>query len=75
VVYEGEPESNAVPPVDAEYQSTVSPLAGVALIVTVPVPHLDAPAATGTAGTALIVAATTLLVAETQAVEVVFAST
>lgn len=44
VVYEfvPTPPVNAVPPVDALYQSIVEPAAGVAERVTVPVPHLEA---------------------------------
>ena len=36
-----EPEAKIVPPVEAAYQSMVSPEAGVAEIKTVPASHLD----------------------------------
>ena len=41
VVNEVLPEESAVPPEAAAYQSIVSPVPGVAVKVTVPVPHLD----------------------------------
>jgi len=74
-VYVNEPESNNVPLVDAEYQSTVSPDAGVAPTVTVPVPQREAATAAGAAGTAFILATIGLLVADTHPVEVVLDST
>lgn len=75
VVYVKEFESNKVPFVAAEYQFTVSPEAGVAAMVTVPVPQREAPTATGAAGTALILATIGLLVADRHPVDVVLAST
>ena len=74
-VYINDPESNNVPPVDAEYQSTVSPDAGVAPTVTVPVPQREAATATGAVGTALTLAIIGLLDNDIQPVAVVFAST
>ena len=50
------PESNAVPPVGAAYQSIVEPPGGVAVIGTVPVPHREAFPAVGAAGIAFTVA-------------------
>ena len=58
------PLSKADPPEAAAYQSMVSPAPGVAVIVTVPVPHLAAPAPDGMLGTELTVATTAVLVAE-----------
>ena len=42
--------NNKVPPVDAEYQSTTSLVAGVADIVAVPEPQIEAPEPTGATG-------------------------
>lgn len=64
-----------MPLVAAEYQFTVSPEAGVAPIVTVPVLHREAPTATGADGIALMLATTGLLNKDKQPVDVVFAST
>ena len=64
------PLNNAAPPDAAAYQSIVSPADGVAVIVTVPVPHLDAPAPVGADGTVFTVAVTGVLVADTQPVVV-----
>ena len=61
MVKELDPVVNAVPPLAAAYQSIVSPPPGVAEIVTVPVPHLDAWIATGTAGAGFTVNGTLLL--------------
>jgi hypothetical protein len=59
------------PPVEAAYQSTVTPDGVVALINTVPVPHLDpATPAVGAAGTALIVAVNAVRVLETHVVPI-----
>ena len=50
------PTCSAVPPVEAEYQSTVSPVLAVADMVTVPEPQFDAgETVVGAAGNALIV--------------------
>ena len=57
------PLNKAEPPEAAAYQSIVSPAPGVAVIVTVPVPHLAAPEPAGAAGTVLTVATTAVLVA------------
>ena len=74
-MYVNDPEINNVPLVEAEYQSTVSPDAGVAPTVTVPVPQREAATAAGAAGTALTVAITGLLVNDIHPVVVVLAST
>ena len=51
------PERRRFPDVTASYQSIVSPAPGLAVIVTVPVPHLEAPLApVGADGTVLTVA-------------------
>ena len=55
---------NAAPPEEAAYQSMVSTAPGVAEMVTVPVPHLDAPAPAGATGTVFTVAITAILVAD-----------
>jgi hypothetical protein len=68
------PPAKIVPPVAAVYQSIVTPAGVVAEIVTVPVPHLDALTAVGTAGNAAIVAVTGVLVKERQPVVVFLAS-
>ena len=52
VVNEVEPLVEAVPPVDAVYQSMVSPAPGVALIETVPLPQRDPAVPVGAAGNA-----------------------
>ena len=75
VVYVKEFESNKVPLVAAEYQFTVSPDAGVAPMVTVPVPQREADTATGAVGIALMLATTGLLNKDKQPVDVVLAST
>ena len=64
------PDANALPPVEAEYQSMVYPAPGLFTeIVTDPVPHLEAPVApVGAAGSGSIVAVTAVLVAEIQVV-------
>ena len=59
----------------AEYQSIVSPLLGVADIVTVPASHLDAFPAVGKAGKALTVAVIGVLEEETHEVVVFLDST
>ena len=41
-MYDVDPLSSKVPPVDSEYQSMVSPVPGVAEIATVPAPQRDA---------------------------------
>ena len=58
VVKLADPLNNNVPPVDALYQSIVSPAPGVADNVTVPVPHLEAGETEGAFGSGLIVAVT-----------------
>ena len=50
VVYVDEPESNNVPPVAAEYQSIVTPVAAVADKVAVDALHIDTFDAIGAAG-------------------------
>ena len=67
------PDNKSVPPVDASYQSIVLPATVVALIVTVPVPHLGTLTAVGTAGTAFTVAVTAVRVADIQPVVVFLA--
>ena len=52
------PLANKVPPVNALYQSIVSPAPGVADKVTDPVPHREAGATAGAAGIGLTVAVT-----------------
>ena len=65
------PFSNTDPPVEAAYQSTVIPAGVVALITTVPDPHLDpAVPAVGAAGTALIVAVNAVRELETHVVPI-----
>ena len=73
VVKDAELLSKADPPVGLAYQSIVSPAPLVAEMVTVPVPHLAAPAPAGLAGTAFTVAAMAVLEAEMQAVDVFLA--
>ena len=67
------PPARTAPPDAAAYQSMVSPAPGVAEMVTVPVPHLEAPVPVGATGTAFTVAVTAVLVAETQPVVVFLA--
>ena len=55
---------------DAEYQFMPSPTVGVAVIVTVPVPQREALPAVGAEGIAFTVAATAVLLEDTQPVEV-----
>lgn len=74
-VYVNDPDSSKVPLVAAEYQSTVSPDAGVAPTVTIPVPQREAVTAAGAAGIALILATTGLLNKDKHPVDVVLAST
>ena len=62
--------NKAAPPETAAYQSMVSPAPGVAVRVTVPVPHLAAPEPDGVFGTTLTVAITDVLVAALQPVVV-----
>ena len=50
VVYDVDPLSSKVPPVDSEYQSMVSPVPGVAEMATVPVPQREALVAVGADG-------------------------
>ena len=64
------PPVRTAPPVAAAYQSTVSPAPALAVIVTVPVPHLELSVPVGRLGTALTVAVTAVLVAEVQPVVV-----
>jgi hypothetical protein len=61
------PPDKTVPPVDAAYQSAVTPPEVLALITTVPVPHLDpATPAVGADGTVLMVATNAVREVETQ---------
>ena len=60
-----------MPPETESYQSTVSPAEGVAVIVTVPVPHRELFPAAGIEGAGFTVAVTADLDADTQP-EVVF---
>ena len=69
-----DPLVNTVPPLEASYQSIVSPEPGVADIPTVPVPHLVPFVPEGVAGNALTVAVTAVLVADTQPVVVFLAA-
>ena len=62
------PPVNTVPPVEAAYQSMVSPLPGVALNETVPVPQREPAVPVGADGTAFTVAVTAVLVADKQPV-------
>ena len=48
------PDNRSVPPNAASYQSMVSPLPGVAVIVTGPVPHLLLLPAVGAEGKAIV---------------------
>ena len=66
VVYDNEVDANAVPLVEAAYQSIVSPAPADADKPTVPVPHLDASVPVGADGTAFTVAVTAVLVADIQ---------
>ena len=50
------PPAKTTPPVAAEYQSIVSPAPGVAVMVTVPVPHRALGPAIGATGNAFTVA-------------------
>ena len=70
VVKELVPLDNGTPPEAASYQSMVSPAAGVAEMVTVPVPHLAAPVPVGALGIVLTVAVTGVRVADTHPVVV-----
>lgn len=74
VVY-GLAVDNAVPPVAAANHATVAPVGGVAVNITVPVPHLDTSLAVGSSGAAVIVAVTILLLADTQPVAVILEAT
>ena len=55
--------------------ATVAPVGGVAVNTTVPVPHLAPDISAGLTGADVIVAITSVLVADTQPVEVVLPST
>ena len=55
-----DPLANTEPPVDAEYQSIVSPAPGVAEIDTVPFPQREDDPAVGTGGIAFTVTSITL---------------
>ena len=63
-----------MPPVAESYQSIVSPADGVAVMVTVPVPHLELLPAVGEDGRGFTVAVTAVLVADTQLAEIFLAS-
>ena len=69
-----DPLVNTEPPLETSYQSIVSPEAGVADILTVPVEHLAPFVAVGVAGNALTVAVTAVLLADTQPVVVFLTS-
>ncbi len=56
------PLNNKVPPELAEYQSIVSPAAGVAEIVTGPVPHLEFGTPVGAVGTGVPLTTTVYVV-------------
>ena len=56
-------------------QATVAPVGGVAINCTVPVPHLAPGVSVGLTGADVIEANTSVLVADTQPVEVVLPST
>ena len=64
------PPVRTVPPVEAAYQSIVSPAPALADIVTVPVPHRELSVPVGALGIAFTVAVTAVLVAEVQPVVV-----
>ena len=70
MVYVVDPLDNNVPPIEALYQSMVDPTTGIAEMVTIPVPHLETSEASGSGGTALIVAITARREAEVQPVVV-----
>jgi len=74
VVYVNEVDDNAVPLVDAAYQSIVSPAPAVADKATVPVEHLDPFVPFGDDGNTFINATIAVLVADTQFVVVFLAS-
>ena len=61
VVYEVFPVNKAVPPVEAAYQSIVSPAPGVAVIVTAPVPQRPLFPAVGEAGSGFTVTVAALV--------------
>ena len=69
-----DPLVNTEPPLEASYQSIVSPEPGVADILTVPVEHLVPFVPEGVAGNALTVAVTAVLLAEIQPVVMFLAS-
>ena len=69
-----DPLVNTEPPLEAAYQSIVSPEPEVADILTVPVPHLVPLVLEGLDGNTLTVAVTAVLLAEIQPV-VVFLAT
>jgi len=62
------PPDNTVPPVDAAYQSMVSPVPGVDEILTVPVPQREPAVPVGDDGTVFTVAVTAVLDADKQPV-------
>ena len=66
-----DPLVNTEPPLEAAYQSIVSPEPDVADILTVPVEHLDPFVAVGADGTAFTVAVTAVLVADIQPVAMI----
>lgn len=68
------PPASILPPVEAAYQSIVSPAPGVADIPTVPVPHRDEFVPVGREGIVFTVADTALRVADIQPVVVFLAS-
>ena len=74
VVNEVLPVANAVPPVEAAYQSIVSLVPGVEEMTTVPVPQRLPFTATGVVGVLVIDAATAVLLAETQPPDKLLAS-
>ena len=68
VVYVVDPLDSNVPPVDALYQSIVSPAPAVADKVTLPIPQFDAPVPVGVVGNEFTVATTAVRDADVQPV-------
>jgi hypothetical protein len=64
------PDNNAVPPLEAAYQSITLPEVVVAEMVTVPAPQREALPAVGAAGLEMTEATTAVLVVETARQEV-----
>lgn len=74
VVNVNEADCSKEPPDEAVYQSIVSPIPGVAEIVTIPEPQRDAPVPPGVITIALMIAFTEVLPEDTQPVVVFLAS-